>query len=248
MDYQMSILDDLLNKLNMDAPVRSVLIGAHWAVVCSRYCGMAATQSSNRPHGHEQVRDAGRLHQKSARELAELAYSTQPLEAAIGFAAINSMLDVDESLAVEVNASEVLASRGRGKNVALIGHFPFIQQLRQSAKNLWVIEQHPTEDEYPAESAGDLLPQADVVAITGSALVNHTLDGLLSLCKPASSVMVLGPSTPLSPILFDHGINIISGTRVVDEEAVLRTVGQGATFRQVEGVKLLTFIHEKEKK
>ena len=244
----MTILEDLLSSLTEDFPVHSMLVGAHWAVVCSRYCGMAATQSSNCTHGHEQIRDVGRLHQKSARELAELAYSTQPLEAAIGVAAINSMLDVDESLAVEVNASEVLASRGRGKNVALIGHFPFIQQLRQSAKNLWVIEQHPTEDEYPAESAGDLLPQADVIAITGSALVNHTLDGLLLLCKPASSVMVLGPSTPLSPILFDHGINIVSGTRVVDEEAVLRTVGQGATFRQVEGVKLLTFIHEKEKK
>jgi uncharacterized protein len=242
-----TILEELLSNIGEDIPVRSVLVGVHWTVVCSRYCGMATTQSSNRPHGHEQIRYVGRLHQKSARELAELAYSTQPLEAAIGVAAINSMLDVDESLAMEVNASEVLTSRGRGRNVALIGYFPFIPQLRQSAKNLWVIEQHPTEDEYPAESAGDLLPQADVVAITGSALVNHTLDGLLSLCKPNSIVMSLGPSTPLTPILFNHGIKIISGTRVIDEEAVLRTVGQGATFRQVEGVKLLTFVHAKEK-
>lgn len=237
-----TILEDLLSNLTEDFPTRSILVGVHWTVVCSRHCGMAATQVSSFPHGHEQVRDVGRLHQKSARDLAELAYSTQPLEAAIGVAAINSMLEVDESLAVEVNASEVLTSRGRGKNVALVGHFPFIQQLRQSAENLWVIEQRPAEDEYPAESAGDLLPQADVVAITGSALVNHTLDGLLSLCKPNSTVMVLGPSTPLSPILFDHGITILSGTRVVDEAAVLRTVGQGASFRQVEGVKLLTFI------
>lgn len=243
----MTILDDLLSSLTEDIPVRSVLVGAHWTVVCSRHCGMAATQVSDHPHGHEQVREVGRLHQKSARELAEWAYSTQPLEAAIGVAAINSLLDVDESLAVQVNASEVLTSHGRGKSVALVGHFPFIQQLRQSAKNLWVIEQHPTDDEYPAESAGDLLPQADVIAITGSALVNHTLDGLLALCKPNSTVMVLGPSTPLSPILFKHGITIISGTRVIDEETVLRTVGQGASFRQVEGKKLLTFIHEKEK-
>ncbi len=243
----MNILDELLKNLDMDAPVRSVLVGAHWTVVCSRHCGMAATQASDHPHGYEQVREVGRLHQKSARELAELAYSTQPLEAAIGIATINSMLDVDESLAVEVNASEVLTSRGRGKNVALVGHFPFIQQLRQSAKNLWVIEQHPTDAEYPAESAGDLLPQADMVAITGSALVNHTLDGLLVLCKPNSTVMVLGPSTPLSPILFDHGITIISGARVINEAAVLRTVGQGASFRQVEGVRLLTFVHEKDK-
>ncbi len=242
-----TILQDLLSNLTEDFPVHSMLVGVHWTVVCSRHCGMAATQASNFPHGHEHVRDVGRLHQKSARDLAQLAYSTQPLETAIGVAAINSMLEVDESLAVEVNASEVLTSRGRGKNVALVGHFPFIQQLRQSAENLWVIEQHPAEDEYPAESAGDLLPQADMVAITGSALVNHTLDRLLSLCNPNSTVMVLGPSTPLSPILFDHGITILSGTRVVDEAAVLRTVGQGASFRQVEGVKLLTFVQEKEK-
>lgn len=241
------ILNELLLNLTGDIPVRSVLVGARWTVVCSRHCGMASTLTSSHPHGHPQVREAGDLLKKSARELAELASSDEPLEAAIGVAAINSMLDVDESLAVEVNASEVLTSRGRGKNVALVGHFPFIQQLRQSAKNLWVIEQHPAEDEYPAESAGELIPQADVVAITGSALVNHTLDGLLSLCKPISTVMVLGPSTPLSPILFDHGITILSGTRVVDEAEVLRTVGQGASFRQVEGVKLLTFVHEKEK-
>jgi uncharacterized protein len=234
-----TILDDLIASIPGDVPVRSVLIGAHWTVICSRYCGMAATQALT-AHGEGQVREAGRLHQKSLRELSELAYSSQPLEAALGVAAINSMLEVDESQAVEINASEVLSSRGRGKNVALIGRFHFIQQLRQSAKNLWVIEQHPAEEEYPPEASAELLPQADVVAITGSAFVNHTLDGLLSLCRPNSTVMVLGPSTPLSPVLFDHGVTILSGTRVVDEEAVLRTVSQGASFRQVEGVKLLT--------
>jgi uncharacterized protein (DUF4213/DUF364 family) len=244
----MNILDDLLNKLDMDAPVRSVLVGAHWTVVCSRHCGMAATLMSSHPHGHMQVRDVGSLHQKSARELAELALSTEMMEASIGIAAINSLLDVDESLSVEINASEVLASRGRGKNVALVGHFPFIPQLRQVARQLWVIEQHPGEDEYPAEAAPELIPQADLVAITSSALINHTLDGLLSLCASKATVMLLGPSTPLSPVLFEYGVDIMSGARIVDEEAVLRTVGQGASFRQVEGVKLLTFANEKDEK
>lgn len=124
--------------------------------------------------------------------------------------------------------------------MALVGHFPFISKLRQSAGQLWVIEQHPAEDEYPAESAADLLPRADLVAITGSTLINHTLEGLMAFCRPGVPVMILGPSTPLSPVLFDHGATILSGSRVVDEEAVLRTVGQGATFQQVEGVRLLT--------
>jgi uncharacterized protein (DUF4213/DUF364 family) len=242
----MAILNNFLSNIYKDASVRSVLVGLHWVVVCSRHCGMASTISGSHKHGHPEVQDAGRLNLKSARELAELSLSDSPLEAGIGVAAINSMLEVDESLAVEVNASEVLVSRGRGKTVALVGHFPFIQQLRQTARQLWIIEQHPAEDEYPTESAVDLLPQAEVVAITGSALVNHTLDGLLALCNPNSTVMVLGPTTPLSPILFDHGATIISGTRVVDEAAVLRTVWQGASFRQVEGVKLLTFVNEKK--
>jgi len=242
----MKILNALIASLPDDTPIRSVLIGVHWTVVCSRHCGMAATLISSHTHGHMQIQDVGSLHLKSARQLAELAYSTELLEASIGVAAINSMLDADESRAVEVNAFEVLANRGRGKNVALIGHFPFIEELRQTVKTLWVIEQHPAEDEYPAESATDLLPQADVVAITGSTLVNHTLDDLLVLCKPQASVMMLGSSTPLSPVLFDHGVDILSGTRVVDEAAVLRTVGQGASFRQVEGVKLLTLVDEKK--
>jgi uncharacterized protein (DUF4213/DUF364 family) len=122
----MKIIDALIESIPENIPVRSILVGAHWTAVCSLRCGMAATLVSDGPHGQVQVRDAGCLHEKEARELAEYARSTDLLEASIGVAAINSLLNVDESLAVEINAAEVLASRGRGKNVALIGHFPFI--------------------------------------------------------------------------------------------------------------------------
>lgn len=182
----------------------------------------------------------GCLHTKTARELAEYAYSDNLLEASIGVAAINSLLEVDESRAVEINAVEVLIEHGRDKSVALVGHFPFIPKLRPAVGQLWVIEQRPAEGEYPAESAADLIPQANVVAITSSTLINHTLDGLLALCHPEALVMMLGPSTPLSPVLFNYGVSILSGSRVMDEAAVLRTVGQGANFQQVEGVRLLT--------
>jgi uncharacterized protein (DUF4213/DUF364 family) len=237
------ILDDLLASLPEDhTPVRSVMIGAHWTAVCSRHCGLATTIPGNKPHDHTTVvHDAGRLHLRSARELALYARSGNPLEAGIGLAAINSLLDVDETNAVEINASDVLMKRGAGKNVALVGHFPFIPRLRKSVGNLWVIEQHPSGDDYPAQSAADLIPRADIVALTGSTLINHTLDGLLELCSPDALVMLLGPSTPLSPVLFEHGVDIVAGSRVIDEEAVLHAIGQGATFRQVKGVRLLTF-------
>ena len=241
----MTILDDLMASLPDEAPVRSVLVGERWTVVCSRQCGISATLRSNHWHAGAPILNPSLLHRRNARELAELAYSSDLLEASIGVAAINSMLDIDESRTVERNASEVLSSCGQGKNVALIGRFHFVPQLRQIARRLWIIEQQPAEDEYPAEAAADLLPQADVVALTGTTLVNHTLEELLAFCHPNATVILLGPSTPFSPILFHHGITIICGTRVVDEAAALSTVNQAASLRQVEGVKLLTFMCEK---
>jgi uncharacterized protein (DUF4213/DUF364 family) len=235
-----SLLEKLLADLP-DAPLRAILVGAHWTVVCSRGCGLASTLTGDKPHGHESVADVGDLLHKTAGELAQYALSENPLEASLGVAAINSLLEVDDRPAVEANAYEALAREGKGKNIALVGHFPFIPKLQQAAANLWVIEQSPSPGEHPAEAAGDFIPRADLVAITGTALINHTLESLLALCSPEAQVMILGPSTPLSPLLFDYGADLISGTQVVDEAAVLRTVSQGAIFRQVQGVRLLTF-------
>jgi len=238
----MTLIDDLLQHVTDDAPVRAVLVGTHWVVVASRRCGMAAALTDDRQHGQPAVREAGRLLEKSARQLAEYARSDSPLEASIGLAAINSLLEVDEGAAAQVNAAAVLAERGRGKSVAIVGRFPFIARLRAEVGQLWVIEQRPLPGEFPAAAAGELLGRADVVAITGSAIINHTIDDLLTRCRMGAEVMVLGPSTPLSPVLFQHGVTLVSGTCVVDESAVLRTVGQGATFPQVEGVRLLTLM------
>ena len=64
----------------------------------------------------------------------------------------------------------------------------------------------------------------------------------MALRRPEALVLVLGPSTPLSPALFDYGVHLLSGAVVQDVEAVLRAVSQGANFRQVRrlGVRLVT--------
>jgi len=84
------------------------------------------------------------------------------------------------------------------------------------------------------------LAYAGVVAITGTAFINHTLEQMLCRCNARALVMVLGPRTPLSPVLFRYGIQMISGVRVVDETAAQKTIQQGAIFPQVKGVQLLT--------
>ena len=73
---------------------------------------------------------------------------------------------------------------------------------------------------------------------------NDTIDELLGLCNPKSFVVILGGSTPLSPILFDYGIDAIAGTIVTNPEMVLQYVSQGATFRQIKGIKLVTMFKD----
>lgn len=236
----MKILDDLIASLEEDSPVEEVRTCVFWTAVVSKHCGLASTIREVGPHGEWRVRDVGGLHKKSALELAQYAKSDLPLEATIGMASINSLLEVDESQCVELNARDFLLEQGQGKKIALVGHFPFIAKLREAAETLWVLEKYPTREELPAEAAEEVLPQADLVAITGTSLINHTLDHLLSLCRPDSPVMLLGPTTPLSPVLFDYGVDIISGTKVIEPKTVLRCISHGATFQQVRGVRLLT--------
>jgi len=105
---------------------------------------------------------------------------------------------------------------------------------------LWVVERNPQEGDVAEAEAENLVPQADVVGITGTAFTNHTIEHLLELCNPNAYVVILGGTAPLSPVLFHHGINAVSGTKVVNPALALRCVSQGATFRQIKGIRLLT--------
>jgi hypothetical protein len=162
-------------------------------------------------------------------------------------AAYNALLQLDEADFVELNASQVIIDQGTGGCVAIIGHFPFVNQVRRVAERCWVLELHPRPGDVPADRADELLPQADVVAITSTSLINHTFDGLIRLCRDDAYVIMLGPSTPLSPVLLETGVDVLSGTVVEDVGRVLRSISQGATFRQIKrmgGLRLVTMAYE----
>ena len=235
----MKILDDLLITLKQGDIIKDIRQGPFQTAVLTGNCGLAATLYSEHQNDIP-VKEAGALIGKEALEIVQLAYSLSLFEAAIGMATVNSLLEIDQGHCVSLNASDLLAEKGKSKKVALIGHFPFVPKLRQVAGELWVIEQRPQLGDVTEEEAESLVPQADVVGITGTAFTNHTIEHLLSLCRPEAYVIVLGATAPLSPALFDWGVNAISGTKVVNPEATLRCVSQGATFRQIKGIRLIT--------
>lgn len=241
------VIEDLLGAVPAaDHAVVDVRIGAAWTAVVVevdgvRRCGLAATLSTVE-HGEPPVRAAGTLTTFGSRELCELARSASPVEVSVGMAAINALLPHDGLHWTEINAAELLAQRGAHGKVALVGHFPFVDWLREQVQMLWVLELAPRPGDLPASAAAEVIPQADVLALTSMTLLNHTFDGLMALRRPDAQVMLLGPSTPLAPLLFAHSIDLLSGAIVEQIDPVLRGVSEGAGFRQLHrmGVRLVT--------
>lgn len=248
----MTITEALLSDLQADALVRDVLIGAFWTLVVvdtePARCGLASTLRGETSQDGPPIPEAGRLLGQSARELATWMDAKETLRASVGLAAYNALLEPHEASFVELNASQVIIDQGIGGNVAIIGHFPFVEEVRQAVEKCWVLELRPRPGDLPAERADELLPQADVVAITSTSLLNHTYDGLMDLCRDDAFVVMLGPSTPLTSALLSDGVDVLSGTIVDDVGRVRRSIMEGATFRQVKrrgGLRLVSMAYEK---
>ena len=225
----MNIYKSILSSLP-DYPIKDVQIGLNWtAVVVDKDdhldCGLAATLRESRPGGGLAIQDPGQLDSLPANELASWILSEVPLRRSVGCAAINALLPKNPSLWVDQNAEEVILEHGRGKKAVMIGHFPFTAHLREELADLVVLDLDPKGEDLPASEAPNHLPEAGLVAITGMAFV-----------------LILGPSTPLSPVLGKKGIDLLAGAYVDNIPAVMAAVGQGGNFRQLHkaGVRLIT--------
>ena len=70
--------------------------------------------------------------------------------------------------------------------------------------------------------------------MTATTLINKTMPRLLALSRNAR-IVVAGPSTPLHPLMFEHGVDLLGGLVVDDQHSVWRAVaegGQKALFTQ----------------
>lgn len=241
----MGVIEGLLSSLPAEpVPVRIVAVGVRWTAVASVGCGLAATCLPAEDGAARTLPEAGKYHLKSVQDLVQGLNSDNPLEASIGLAAYSSSLYPLSARSIEMNAFDLVAQLGAGKRVVMVGHFPQADWLQERVGSLKILEKRPRPGDYPAEAAPDLIPAADVVAITAMTILNRTIDGLLALCPPNARVVVLGPSAPLSPVLFDYGVDFISGSAVTDEAKVLLAVMQDGSIRSTQGTKKLILFRD----
>jgi uncharacterized protein (DUF4213/DUF364 family) len=82
----------------------------------------------------------------------------------------------------------------------------------------------------PAESMADVLPQADIAIVTGTAIVNHTIDSILSLIRDEAKVALIGPTASMIPdAFFKRGADVIGGIRIYEPDTMLRIIAEGGS-------------------
>lgn len=238
----MNIYKILIEK-TPEIDVSEVCIFSKSMYVVSKHIGLAShlkTGNCNIPS------DCGKMHTYTLKQLAEKLRSENIVESAVGLAAINSYINTPERLneSVELNAFDLAAEKGRGKNISVIGSFPHAHKMKQSGKfnNVWIFELQSQGGKFlTPDDFAEYLPQSDVTLITATTLLNHTFHSLIQYTQNSFNIMV-GPSTPLHPILFDHTIDVLSGTVVTDPHLARLYLSQGASYRFAKGLSFVSLM------
>jgi len=226
------LYDSLIEGIPAEATADEILCGAHYIVVRSEEgigLGMVLDED------YRPIMTANKPVGMSLRELAKTVKSWNLTEAGIGQAAINAYYNALSRAAqtgIAVSNSRFTEDRIydpfityqqaiRNKKVAVIEHFPYLEQLFQPVCDLSILSRWDEEDEYPYSAAEYILPECDYVFISCSTFIDKSLPRFLKLAKQAY-VVVVGPYTTLAPVLAQFGVNDLSGFVVKDAEKAKR--------------------------
>jgi len=187
----------------------------------------------------------GKLRGRLARELLKETEAASGIRRAVGIATMNALAAMcwerratpDVTLQSGVDAYDA-ANIQPGEHVVVVGAFvPFLKALKRARQPFTVLEMDagtlkPDELAHfrPAEHAGEVVPEADVVLLTGTTLVNDTLEHLLALCRPNARVVIVGPTVGLYPdAFFRRGVDVLGGVRVTAPDAFLDALAEGGS-------------------
>ena len=188
---------------------------------------------------------SGKLRGRLVRDLLTEIAAPGGIRRAVRIAAMNALAEMcwerrptrGIDLFMGANAYDA-AEIQPGENVVVVGAFvPFLKSLKRVHQRFTVLEMDSAAlkpDELPhfrpASEAGSVVPDADVVLITGTTLLNNTLEHLLALCRPMARVVVVGPTVGLLPDAFlRRGVNVLGGVRVTDSDTFLDVLTEGGS-------------------
>lgn len=162
------------------------------------------------------------------------------VERTVGFAAVNALtacLFARAGFVPDETADTIgLLDPRPGDRVGMIGLFPsLVDRIVRSGARLTVVELKAhlagERDGYRVTLDAGELRSCNKVLSTSTILLNDTVDRIVESCAPAETFAVVGPGAGCLPDpLFDRGVTLVGGMRVVEPAAFREALHAGAPW------------------
>ena len=197
------------------------------------------------PTSAARMPQAGDLEGRSISEILNYALDANVLKRAIGVATLNAVSQwflesggqMGSQIARDVDGLDVVGIRPQ-ETVSLIGAFvPYIRRLKLMGNPFFIIEKNPQtlrldEMKYfkPESEMRAAIDQSDVVISTGTTIVNHTIDTILSATGRGKRMALIGPTASMIPdAFFKMGVKVMAGVRILDPDLMIKILKQGGS-------------------
>lgn len=228
-----SLYDAILKQLNHDCEISSIQIGNSWVVTTLKdgRCGISARMFDIALERPEIMVERF----QSAHRLSRLIMDDDLYYSSLACSAINACQNSFKEIKYsnKLISHNVLCTEGldlNGKTLCVIGHmkrtFEEINS-RYALKNSYMFDLDPSKGDLPPSMEPEILPQCDVVIITATTLINHTIDDIIRW-SPRAFRILYGPSSPYIKNI--PGIHRIQGmcVRVASEFIQWNKTGKGS--------------------
>jgi len=192
------------------------------------------------------IKFAGKLTELSFTELITWSLEPLSLQKTIGIATLNAAsqhvlavknpyVELKEELIDYLNINE----KTRINFIGFIS--PMVKTINKITKNLTIVDDNPIiktlSNKFNIKSNIDQLNEqelkVDILICSGASILNDTLEDIISIFKKnANYIVIIGPTISFIPdILFDYGVDIVGGMRLLNSEATLRILQEGGGTR-----------------
>ncbi len=188
---------------------------------------------------------AGKLRGKPAGAYLEEMNDGRPLKRALGIATLNALSQscwnahppLDYAIEYDKDPLDGISITDDAFVVVVGALVPYLRMLKQRGRPFAILEKDVRtlkEDELPffagPDQATEKIGQADLLIVTGTTLINGTLEGILESAKPGAEIVVVGPSVSMLPqALFRRGVTAIGGLVCTDADRLLDILSEGGS-------------------
>lgn len=197
------------------------------------------------PSSAHAMPDSGKLQGKSVTNVLEDLFSQNSLKKTIAIATLNALSETcriagfykDYDFVIKADPLDFFSIAENSYTLVVGALLPYIKMLKKHNLSYGILELDPRtlkaeEMPYyiPPEKATKELPKADYLLITGTTLINDSLEGILEQRKKTSRVVVVGPTASLYPnAFFNRGVEYLGGITVTDADGMLNIISEAGS-------------------